>query len=323
MSYEGSDYYDCTKNDEMMMEPRLLEYIKKKKYYKENGIQSEVLDQQYAITKSDIARIRDYIKGENNKVSDESHRDFIDPSKASFPSSEFKKDARLERIKAKQQREHEASEQRHDYGVISKSYDMYRTDRPFASASGNDFKKSDFNPNNWLKNSKDEVMKEYDSPPKRSFSKTNTYVNPKSSYNSYLSNDTTIDNSDTKHTIDEIIGDLNSYSQRDRNYERYSRKKENENNYQAVPFMKSGENGVADNLSRDIDVDTMMRFGTTPLRAGKSLGYKNVAEHSFSYISPDIQNPDHHVMDRGIPSRAFNKEVARPFRRDPVKESRY
>jgi hypothetical protein len=324
MSYEGSDYYDCTKNDELMMEPRLLEYIKRKQFYKENGIESEVLDRQYAITKTDLTRIKNFLRGEKDTTNEDTHRDFIDPTKASFPSSEFKKDARLDRIKAKQQKEQEASEQRHDYNVISKSYDMYRNDRPFASASGNDFKKSGFHPNEWLKNSKDEMQNEYnDKPARKSFSQTNTYVNPKSSYNGYLARNTTINNKDNGHTIDEIIGNLNSYADRDRKYSNYSRKQENENNYQPVPFMRNGENGVADNLSRDIDVDTLMRFGTTPLRGGKSLGYKSVAEHSFSYITPDIQNPDHVVMDRGVPSRAFNKETARPYNRKPVREGRY
>lgn len=319
MSYEGTDYYDCTKNDEMMMEPRLIEYMNKKKYYKENGIQSDVLDQQYSISKNDITRIKNYLRGEKDITNNEIHRDFIDPTKSSFPSNEFKKDVRMDRIKAKQQKEHDAKEQRHDYSVISKSYDMYRSDRPFASALGNDFTKSQFDPNSWLKNSKDEITENYNvkekSKLKKSFSQTNTYINPRSAYNGYLENNTIINENDNKHTIDEIIGRLDSYADKDKKYNRFSNKKENENNYQAIPFMKNGENGVTNNLSHDIDVDTMMRFGTTPLRAGKSLGYKNVAEHSFSYITPDIQNPDHHVMDRGLSSRAFNKEFARPLKR--------
>lgn len=319
MSYEGSDYYDCTKNDELMMEPRLVEYINKRKYYKANGIQSDVLDQQYAITKADIARIKKYLKGEKEQNSNETHKDFIDPTKAVFPSDEFKTDVRLDRIKAKQQKEHDAKEQRHDYGVISKSFDMYRSDRPFASASGNDFSKSSkFDPNSWLNNSRDECEirhSERSIKSAKSFRKTNTYINPRSLYNGYLEPNSHIDNSDNKHTIDEIIGRMDSYGKRDNDFTRYSNKKENENNYQAIPFMTNGENGVTDNLTRDIDVDTMMRFGTTPLRAGKSLGYKNVAEHSFSYISPDIQNPDHHVMDRGMASRSFNKEFARARKR--------
>jgi hypothetical protein len=326
MSYAGSDYYDCNQNDELMIEPRLTEYIKKKKFYKENRIDSEFLDKQFSITKGDIVKINEYLKGNKSALNSNknSYDDFIDPSKASFPSSEFKKDPRFDRIKAKQQKESDANEQRHDYNVISKSYDMYRNDRPFASAIGDDFRKSEFNPNDWLKNSNDEMIDEYNrnqKPPKESFSKNNTYTNPKSSYNSYLSKNSTI-NSDT-HTIDAIIGSLNSYSNRDNQYENYSRRRENrgenENGYRPVPFIQGGQNEMTNSLNKDIEVDTYMRFGTTPLRAGKSLGYKSTAEHSFSFIDSDIQNPDHVVMDRGIPSRSFNKETARPYNRYTIR----
>lgn len=317
MSYLDSDYYDCNKSDDLMMEPRLMEYIKKKKFYKENGIEIDFLDKEFQITKQDMVRLKAYLRGDKKTIDEDVHKDYIDPSKSSFPSGEFKKDPRFDRVKIKQQKEAEAQEQRHDYGVISKGYDMYRDDRPFASASGNDFKKSDFNPNDWFKSSKDEMRRQNEKPPKNSFSRSNTYTNPKSSYNSYLSSDTTVQ--DDKHSIDAIIGQLQSYSKRDDDFGDRGRKKENENSYQAVPFMQNGQNGVRDNLSRDIEVDTYMRFGTTPLRAGKSLGYASTAEHSFSYISPDIQNPDHVVMDRGVPSRAFNKETARPYGRDVMR----
>ena len=76
----------------------------------------------------------------------------------------------------------------------------------------------------------------------------------------------------------------------------------NEAEYNAVPFMGSN-NG----FDRDIGVDTYMKFGTTPFRSGKSLGYPSTIEHSFNYISPDIQDPNHVVSERGIPSRGFNK----------------
>lgn len=321
MSYEGSDYYDCNQDDSLMMEPRLLEYIKKKKFYKENNIHSEVLDKQYAITKTDMSKIKEFMKGEKEKLNRNIHKDFVDASEATFPSSEFKKDKRLDRIKAKQQREIEATEQRHDYNVISKSYDMYRSDRPFASASGDDFRKSSFHPNDWFKNSRneinDELNREFDVVPKRSFAKSNTYVNAPTMYNGYLSDRTVVENN--KHTIDDIIGQLDSYGKRDKTYNKWSKKIENENNYMPVPLMgisPSGGNCNIEGIDKDIDVDSDMRFGMTPFRGGKSLGYRSVAEHAFSYISSDIQDPNHVVMERGVPSRNFNKQTARPFKRD-------
>lgn len=337
MSYLDSNYYDCNKDDEIGLEPRLLEYIKKKKFFKENRIEVEFLDKEFAITNADILKIKAFMKGDKKNYVN-GHSDIVDMSGATFPSSELKKDPRLERIKAKQRKETEANEQRHDYGIISKSYDMYRNDRPFASASGNDFSKSSFHPNDWFKNSRDEMI-DNDinnnfgsrmSGSKNSFSNSNTYVNPKSTYNGYLDKNTTV--RQDNHTIDEIIGKLDTYAKQSEkiprrennmeymgqinvNYDRSNSKREYENNYRAMPFMSGNSNLINEsnnNQTRDIDVDSHMRFGNTPMRAGKSLGYPSTLEHAFSYISPDIQDPNHVVMDRGIPSRAFNKETARP-----------
>jgi hypothetical protein len=69
--------------------------------------------------------------------------------------------------------------------------------------------------------------------------------------------------------------------------------------------------GSLNSLNKDIEVDTYIRFGTTtPPWAAKLLCYKSTAEHSFSFIDSDIQNPDYVIMDRWIPSRSFNKETA-------------
>ena len=81
-----ADYYDCTKDDEISLEPRLGEYLKKKKYFKENGIESDTLEQEYYITNKDMQKIRAYLRGDkctdNNK-----YQDYVDPTKSDFPSS--------------------------------------------------------------------------------------------------------------------------------------------------------------------------------------------------------------------------------------------
>lgn len=334
----NSNYYDCNATDDIGMEPRLLEYIKKKEFFKNNKIDGSLLEKEFAITKNDMAKIKAYIKGDKKKYSI-NHTDIIDYSKAQFPSSEFKKDPRMERIKEKQKRETEASEQRHDYRIISKSFDMYRSDRPFASASGNDFSKSTFHPNDWFKSSRDEMVKEdmkndYFDP--NSFKTTNTYTsntnipNLKSKYNSYLDYNTQLDSKN--HTIDDIIGKIDSYSNKSEFVEyrenpsnlniQIKSQRDSENNYRAIPLMSNSNVTGYQNQHgiRDMDVDSYMRFGSTPIRGGKSIGYPSVMEHSFSYITPDIQDPNHVVMDRGIPSRAANKEIARPqYRRDPMR----
>lgn len=320
MSYNSYANYDD--DDKLMLEPRLYEYLQKKKYYQQNDIETNDLKNEYAISKDDMVKIRAFLRGED--AQNNYHQEFIDISGAQFPSSSFKKDPRFDRIKEKQKREKGAKDQRQDYGIISQGYDMYRDDRPFASAVGNDFNTKNFHPNEWLASSKNEnewTPYKTDSNEIRektkgkAFHKSNTYENPKSSYNSYLSNDTRVNND--SFTVDNIIGGIDSYKNKvARNPYEFSQnrmggqsteKREFENNYRAVPLM--GKGGQIDS-----DVDTYMRFGTAPSRGGKSLGYPNPMEHYFSYVSNDMQVPEHVVSNRGIPSRAYNTETARPSR---------
>jgi hypothetical protein len=282
--------------------------------------------------------VRAYLRGDKKNANENKHQDLIDTTGANFSLADTKKDIRLDRMKIKQKRTKDAQEQRHNYGLINTGYDMYRNDRPFASAYGDDFRKSQFHPDEWFVNNNgqslnpnsreiatnedwnDNVASVYNE--KKSFSKTNTYdiqpnknkVHPKSLYNGYV---VTAINQDP-HSVDTIVGDLNSYRQKisinnnPRNEMDYDHKmvipnnkcngkRDTENNYKSVPFMQG------DNI-RDIDIDTYMRFGTTPSRNGKSLGYPNPMEHYFTYISSDIQDPVHAVSNRGMPSRQFNKQ---------------
>jgi len=50
MSHLDSVFYDYEKDDEIGLEPRLLEYLKKKKYYQENDIEANNLEKEYDIT---------------------------------------------------------------------------------------------------------------------------------------------------------------------------------------------------------------------------------------------------------------------------------
>lgn len=311
MAYENDmngNYQSCERDDDIQLEPRLSEFLKKKKYFANNRIEMHNIEKEYDITERDMMKIRAYMRGDKKQNNNSTYSDMIDPSEADFPSSKFKKDARLDRIKKKQKTEESAQTQRHNYGLINRGYDMYRNDRPFASACGDDFK-GNFHPNEWFnKNSRHD---DYNNPHiaqvqqnRKSFARTNTYVNPKSRNNGYLQNEAIIEND--PHSIDAIIGNLDSYRTRvDSSYDNYrGGKREVENVYREVPYRMTPK-------ERDIEVDTYVRFGSTPSRNGKSLGYPNPMEHYFDYISGDIQHPDHVVNRRGAPSRLLNKETAR------------
>jgi hypothetical protein len=132
------------------IEPRLVEYIKKKKFYKENNIDDHLIEKEFNISKYDILKIKNYFKGNKAKKYTD-YTEMVEPDRSGFASDELKKDHRFERLKIKQKRDKEAKEQRGNYDIMAREYDMYRDDRKFASAYGNDFK-TRFNPEVWFEN---------------------------------------------------------------------------------------------------------------------------------------------------------------------------
>jgi hypothetical protein len=205
---------------------------------------------------------------------------------------------------------------------------MYRDDRNFSSATGNDFK-SQFNPEVWLnsdENNQSEVSDDQYVDMKRRFSNTNVYKNKpaKIRYNDYMTYGCNEDLSkNTDYSLDSIINKINIgnynvsrtfHQKNEMDFEtkvvnpnnNCNDKRENENNYKAVPY----KNGSS---LKDSNVDNYLLYGTGQIREKKSRGYPNWFEHQYNYISEDIQDPDHVVFDRGMPTRSFNKNVATKY----------
>jgi len=275
---------------QVSLEPRLVEYLNKRDYYKKNNIDTANLEMEYGITKRDISRIKAYFRGDQKTYDKSCYRDMVDTSRSSFPSEKFPKDPRFDRLKKKQEREKEAQEQRKNYGIVSRGYDMYRNDRQFASAYGDDFE-SKFDPKTWLQEDNKNVAKPRYS--KNSMANTNTYnvnkpivenkfTQPRSKYNGYVPYEGEI--KDDPHSLDNIIDELNHVN---------------------MP-LKNGK-------PSDMDADNYCRFGQTPSRSGKSLGYPNPVEHYFNYVSDDMQRPEHVVSNRPQDTRHLNKKEARPM----------
>jgi len=315
------------------LESRLQEYIRRKKYNKENNIRDSLVEKEFNINNNDIITIKKYFK---NKINQESHTDYVEQRGQNFPSSEFIKDPRLEKLKQKQKQHKSAENQRHNYGIISKGYDMYREDRQFASANGNDFK-SRFNPSVWFENTKLQDADEDDSPNRaqivdmrKRFSSTNVYKNEpvQIRYKDYLPYGCNDDLSKNNYSVDSIIGNLDSYRNNvekihDRKNEmdlyhkvvipnnNNSNKRDVENNYQAVPYSQGAG-------AKDVNMETYLTFGVTPSRGSKALGYPNPVEHYFDYVSDEKQKPEHCVFERGTPSRLWNKNTAKPYQEREV-----
>lgn len=271
----------------MQLEPRLREYIDKKRFYKENNIKVHNLEQQYRITSNDIKTIKSYIRGDSKKHNN--NKDMIDVSNSSFPSGDFKSDPRFERLKKKQQKHLDATTQRHNYNSISRGYDMYDNTKSYASSFGDNF---DINSNKWYDESINSTINK-----SKNFNNTNTYTNPKSNYNSYVFKQQIIDD---PYSTDAILNNINQYSSK------VSQQYNNPNQYFDYNLRP------VSNTTRNVDtsVDNYLRFGddSATSRNNKAIGYPNPVEHYFSYISDDLQRPEHVVNDRGMPTRLMNKE---------------
>lgn len=82
------------------IEPRLLEYMKKRRYYKKHGIEPGMIDIEFQITNTDKKVIREYLKGERN-IYDSKKVCIIPKSKLKthqFEYNELKNDKRLDKV---------------------------------------------------------------------------------------------------------------------------------------------------------------------------------------------------------------------------------
>jgi hypothetical protein len=331
------DFSDAICNDGIMLEPRLMEYINRKKIYNNNDIEtSNSLEKIYAISSDDKKRIKKYLKGKRNlytrtKLNNDSH--FIDPDNhVDGFDNDFKKDPRYKRLKKKMKKQRDAQNQRYNYSDFNHKYESKITKTPYDNLD-RDNTSNKFN--NYLLDSDDED-EIYNNPnqlfhPERRSNMT-YHSQPRISNNRLL-NRQIGDNSSSipySHDTTKIIGDLDTYSSRVNNrinnrifddrstldFDSKSvipkintnRKRGNYNNYMSVPKM-------CGNGERNIDMDNYIHYGVNS-RASKSIGYKNPVEHYFQYIDSDIQHPDHVVNDRGYPSRLNNKRKARRYKRE-------
>lgn len=95
----------CENN--IMLEPRLQEYIRKKKFYKKSGVILTIpLEKAYQISEADIKIMKEFLKGNkkiygNYFITDniERAKDFDEEKKNCFPSRHFEKDSRVPDIK--------------------------------------------------------------------------------------------------------------------------------------------------------------------------------------------------------------------------------
>ena len=229
----------------MNLEPRLQEYLQRRDFFKNNDMDTKLLEKQYMITPTDKQVMNMYLNKNVYKKKDlerNMYCDFIEVSKekAKDPNDMFRNDKRFERLRNKVEKEKAANMGRNDISEISRNYDLFNSSG-FASMGGNfnspyesnnnnnnniNSHSSNFNNNQNINNDNDNYFDKAFPQQLQNNSqiatrvKDNSYhyqrqkevhVTPKIQYNQRVYNDQY--DSYTAHTptLDNIVGDISSY----------------------------------------------------------------------------------------------------------------
>ena len=318
------------------IEPRLLEYINRKRYFKQNQINCDTLEREYMITMKDRQLINAYLtknKALQKDLSKDSQCEFIEVpiSKQPLPSDDYKYDKRFDRLKRKIQKEKQALNIKEDISNLSRNYDLFSC--PVASIGGNNMLNStidkdgdkDFNrvfqdlnlgdnsinnfsgsmpcKNKYFVNENQDPLLRKHKPPHIQYNQV-VYDNQ---YNSYLNHQPSLDNVSEKiNKYQNKINNSEDNYNSDRNYNNNvlqsnpCKKEQMMDSYKYVPEMTGGE-------LKNIDIENYMKY-STPSSKAKSLGFENPTSHYFQYIDEDIQDPSHVCFERPQMSRLSNKQ---------------
>lgn len=329
------------------LEPRLVEYVKAKKYNEDNNIELGVpIEKLYNISKNDLKLIRAYLSSKKEYNCElENYGDFVSIKHTKFSDTllpkDFKGDPRFDRIKKKMERDKNANIERHNIDTLSKNYDMYQ--RNFSSALSTDFK---------CEFSLDNIIDEVDRPYNKRLDNLNNMSNafeqvyhnkneahinpdkrfykhkePKIQYQQYLPNqyvppEAMRKTHPLKHNseLNNIFSSLDTY--RKKYSESYDRPSEMDLQHKInIPHNNTKRRSLENEYNllpdstggniRDIDIENYVKFGN-PDRKVKN--YNNPFEHYYQFIDEDIQN--HGIEDRPINTRMLNKQQMKPKSRE-------
>ncbi len=324
------DFRNIELQNNLTLEPRLQEYWKKMQYFKQNNIVPSMnLEKEFSITNEDKMKLKYFLTGRRDIYSPQNQDYFTEPSNTGFQIKyeDYKKDPRYERLQKKLQRERDAVDNKYSY---SKSPELngftqnnksinYLTDEQYAKQEVKKHFLDDIPPYNsdYALNVRKNSQRVYDS------------YQPKIQYKQYLPYKQTEDSRELphEHNLDSLINQLDKYREHTNTIYQYSGDMDNLNKfsnqynqkYQAVPLRTHNTNLVGG--TRDIDSQNCTTRGLPERNAkAKSLGYPNYADHSFQFISDDIQDANHVVLPfprGGDASRLENNyKRAKPYKRE-------
>lgn len=331
-------------NNRLTLEPRLQEYVKKIAYYKKNNIvPSSDIKREHGITKNDELIIVQFLRGNKNIYEtdqEDKHKDSLggmndiynNEIKSGFTIKydDYKKDPRYEKLQKKMQRDKAAMQTNKYFNSNSNSniepmHDIQADGALFRQnvKQFDEMVERDENKNMFLD------AKPYDSDfylnvRNKSNRVYNNYA-PRIEYHQYLPyrqyDDSRIQNM-YDNDMSKITQKMNDFKQHTDTIYQYAHDQDIDFQntqrpitHQSVPLR--GKNAIAIGGTRDI-ADGCMMTGLPERNAKfKSLGYPSSSDHSFQFISDDIQDPNHTVLPfprGGNLTRLENNFVrSRPF----------
>lgn len=137
------------------LEPRLQEYIKKKKHYKKNNIHVDLpLEKQYNITGGDVKLIKAFLKGDKSVYNYDQKEEYIDSFEcdtgfAMDPDERYRADPRFKRYLKKVEKDKNAMKQRYNFGGIDQDYNnAFQSISPVAAENDKNMMNIHMNNNN-------------------------------------------------------------------------------------------------------------------------------------------------------------------------------
>jgi hypothetical protein len=133
------DYEDAFDIGTIQLEPRLQEYMKRKRFNDENDIEPPIPEEkEFCITSYDLKIIKRYKQGKkklysSKRLAKDPH--FVTPDAGDFDSdpfnSDFKKDPRYQRLQRKMRSHKEAKKQIQNFEGIDEDYTIFHQSNPY------------------------------------------------------------------------------------------------------------------------------------------------------------------------------------------------
>jgi len=338
--YSADDTGDVLQNvkcsGNIMLEPRLQEYIKKRKYYKSNNIQPDIpLEREFSITNTDRKLLKSFLTGNLDIYKPNKYNKIISEkpkSSTSFPSSNYKDDPRV-LIPVKQDMKTPINRGMFVPDKKSKYYEdpIMESNKQFLDArdfADNNFKGLNINNLDHYNVNEPKFNPRLDpkmdpGPGYGNYDKCNSAmrISDGSIYDSCAANKVTPQNKKKKINHNDNTGNDDVHQQY-LNYDLLDEYEDNMNRIQDVsrkvkkPKIKSHPDSSLFNKSqkRNTEIESELIRGMPTNRPhNRSYGYRDTFENNFDYIDDDFQNPDNTDLwpRGGEPTRLENKLLAK------------